>query len=196
MRRKLINHFLIRYGYTAVFLGIFLEDFGLPVPGETLLIGGSILAANGHFNIFILASLGILAGFLGDNIGYGIGYWGRRTLVLRYGRFFFLDESRLVQLEKFFSIHGNKIVTVARFIAGLRQFNGIIAGIAKMPWVEFLIFNFLGSLIWVSFWSMLAYFLGNKLLYMIQGLHLHLYFYMIVIVLAGLIVFNKIRSRS
>ncbi len=188
-----INNFLIRYGYAAVFLGIFLEDFGLPVPGETLLIGASILAAKGHFNIFILASLGILAGFLGDNIGYGIGYWGRRTLVLRYGRYIFLDEPRLIRLERFFSVHGNKIVTVARFIAGLRQFNGIIAGIAKMPWLEFLIYNFLGSLIWVSFWSMLSYFLGNKLLYLIQGLHIHIYFYIVMLGLLGLIVYKKIK---
>ena len=69
-----VSNFLVQYGYLAVFLGIFLEDFGVPIPGETLLIEASVLAAKGRFNIWIVASLGILAGFLGDNIGYGIGY--------------------------------------------------------------------------------------------------------------------------
>ena len=158
----MISHYVNLYGYSAIFWGILLEDFGIPSPGETLLIAGSISASQGHLLIGWIMLLGILGAFIGDNIGYAIGHFGGRRFALKYGRYVFLNENRLNKLETFFDKHGNKAVVISRFIAGLRQFNGILAGIGNMKWPKFLIFNFLGAVLWVLFWSGLAYFLGSQ----------------------------------
>ena len=99
---------------------------------------------------------------MGDNIGYAIGYFGGRRLLLQYGRYVFLNRHRLRKLETFFDKYGNKVVAISRFIAGLRQFNGIIAGMGKMKWSKFVFFNFIGAVLWVLFWSSSAYFLGSE----------------------------------
>lgn len=158
-----VSPYLDRYGYWAIFLGVLLEDFGVPVPGETLLIAGSLFAGLGEFRIWWIVLLGFLGAVAGDNIGYAIGYFGGRRLVLSYGRYFFLNAGRLRSLEGFFARHGSRIVVAARFIEGFRQFNGIVAGIGRMRWSRFLLFNSIGAVIWVSFWAGAAYFLGSRL---------------------------------
>ncbi len=158
----MIEHSLIRFGYWAIFFGILLENFGIPIPGESLLIISSVLAAKGKLHIGWIMFFGSMGAFIGDNIGYAIGHFGGRRFALKYGRYVFLNENRLNKLETFFDKHGNKAVVISRFIAGLRQFNGILAGIGNMKWPKFLIFNFLGAVLWVLFWSGLAYFLGSQ----------------------------------
>ncbi|MEJ2695503.1 MAG: DedA family protein [Candidatus Sulfobium sp.] len=155
--------YLDRYGYLAVFLGVFLEDFGIPVPGETLLIAGALFAGLGEFRIWWIALLAFLGAVAGDNVGYAIGYFGGRRLVLAYGRYVFLTAERLQRLEAFFARHGGKVVMAARFIEGFRQFNGIVAGISGMRWRRFLVFNGIGAALWVCLWAGGAYFLGNRL---------------------------------
>ena len=158
-----ITPYLDRYGYTAVFVGVLMESFGIPVPGETLLIGGSLFASVGNFHVVWVFLLGLTAAVLGDNIGYAIGYFGGRALVLRYGRYVLLTPRRLHILEGFFERHGGKVVAAARFIEGLRQFNGVIAGISRMKWSRFLLYNIIGAAVWVAFWVGLTYFLGGRL---------------------------------
>jgi len=106
---------------------------------------------------------GFAAAVLGDNTGYAIGRFGGRTLVLRFGRYVMLTEERLSRAESFFTRHGGKIVTVARFIEVLRQANGIIAGITRMPWLRFLAFNALGAALWVGTWTTAGYLAGNHI---------------------------------
>lgn len=158
-----INPYVMKYGYGAVFLGLLLEDFGLPVPGEGLLIAGALFASLGDFNIILILFFALLGAVIGDNIGYAIGYFGGRKAVVRYGRFVFLTESRFRKLESFFDRHGGKLVAVARFFEGFRQFNGILAGTGNMAWRRFLFFNILGAVAWVGFWGGTAYFLGERL---------------------------------
>jgi membrane protein DedA with SNARE-associated domain len=77
---------------------------------------------------------------VGDNVGYGIGHCGGRPLVLRFGRYVFLTEERLDKTD--FSRHGGNVITIARFVEDLlRQANGVFAGLAEMPWRQFLAFN-------------------------------------------------------
>jgi membrane protein DedA with SNARE-associated domain len=83
--------------------------------------------------------------------------------VQRYGRYVFLPPERYEKAEKFFTRHGGKVVTVARFIEGLRQVNGIIAGAAEMPWTRFVAFNALGAALWVGLWAGVGYFAGNHI---------------------------------
>ena len=154
---------LDRWGYLAVGFLIFVEDFGVPAPGETVLIAASVYAGAGRLNIVAVGVVGFVAAVLGDNVGYAIGRFGGRTLVLRFGRYVRLTEERLARAESFFARHGGKIVIVARFIEGLRQANGIIAGITRMHWLRFVAFNSLGAALWVATWTSVGYLAGNHI---------------------------------
>src|SRR6266571_1586701 len=154
---------LDHYGDLAVGGLIMLEDFGVPAPGETVLIAAAVYAGSGRLNIVGIGLLAVLAAIVGDNIGYAIGYFGGRALVLRFGKYVLLTGERLEKAESFFARHGGKIVVAARFIEGLRQANGIIAGIAEMPWPRFLAFNALGATLWVGVWASVGYLAGNHI---------------------------------
>jgi membrane protein DedA with SNARE-associated domain len=156
--------YLDRYGYLAVFGGILLEDFGLPAPGETLLIAGAAFAGvSGKLSIWLVALLGFLGAVVGDNIGFAIGHFGGRRLVLKFGRYVLITEKRLDRAEEFFDRHGGKVVLFARFVEGLRQLNGIASGVFGMHWRRFLVFNISGAALWVVFWVVVGYFFGNQL---------------------------------
>jgi membrane protein DedA with SNARE-associated domain len=154
---------LDHYGYLAVAGLVLIEDFGVPVPGETVLILGAVYAGTGRLNIALVALLGFLGAVLGDNIGFAIGHFGGRRLVERYGRYIFLTPERLNRATRFFERHGGKIIIVARFIEGLRQANGIIAGTTGMHWARFLLFNAIGAALWVGVWTSIGYFSGNHI---------------------------------
>jgi membrane protein DedA with SNARE-associated domain len=154
---------LQHYGIWAIGLLILLEDFGIPVPGETILIAGAIYAGAGRLNIVAVGVVGFVAAVIGDNIGFAIGHFGGRALALRWGKYVFLTEERLDGAERFFERHGGKVITIARFIEGLRQANGIIAGITGMHWRRFLAFNALGAALWVGTWVSLGYLAGKHI---------------------------------
>jgi membrane protein DedA with SNARE-associated domain len=154
---------LEQYGLWAILLLVFLEDFGIPVPGETVLIAGAIFAGSGRLNVVAVAVVGFAAAVFGDNVGYTIGRFGGRVLVERWGRYVFLTPERLATAEAFFSRHGAKIIVIARFIEGLRQANGIIAGITQMHWLKFFVFNALGAALWVGTWVCAGYFAGHHI---------------------------------
>jgi membrane protein DedA with SNARE-associated domain len=154
-----INH----YGVWAIVLFVFLEDFGVPVPGETVLIAGAVFAGTGHPNIVLVYIAGFLAAVAGDNVGYAIGRFGGRALVDRFGKYVFLTPERMDKAENFFNRHGGKIIVIARFVEGLRQANGLIAGIIEMHWLKFVAFNALGAALWVGTWVSVGYFAGQHI---------------------------------
>jgi membrane protein DedA with SNARE-associated domain len=167
---------LNRYGYLAIAGLIFVESFGVPAPGQTILIAGAVYAGAGRLNIVVVAVIGFLAAVIGDTIGYVIGRVGGRRFVLRYGRYIFLTPARLERAERFFTRHGAKIVTVARFIDGLRQFNGVIAGSIGMPWQRFVLFNAIGAALWVTLWTSVGYLAGNHIVAIYDTLNRYLWF--------------------
>ena len=154
---------LDHYGYLAIAGLVLFEDFGVPVPGETMLILGAVYAATGRFSLPLVVLLGFLAAVAGDNIGFAIGHFGGRPLVERYGRYVLLTPERMSKATALFDRHGGKIIVVARFIEGLRQANGIIAGIAGIAWTRFLVFNALGAALWVFVWTSIGYFSGSHI---------------------------------
>ncbi|WP_042404900.1 DedA family protein [Streptacidiphilus carbonis] len=154
---------LDHWGYLAVAFLVFVEDFGIPVPGETVMIAAAVYAGTGRLNILAVAIIAVLAAILGDNVGYAIGRFGGHRLIERYGRYILLTPARVARAEAFFTRHGGKIVVAARFIEGLRQANGIIAGLAEMPWRRFLAFNALGAALWVGAWVTLGDLAGQHL---------------------------------
>ncbi len=154
---------LEHYGYLAVGGFVLLEDFGVPVPGEVIMIAAAIFAGAGHMNIALVIVVAALAAIIGDNIGFAVGHFGGRALVERFGRYIFLTPERLEGAEGYFNRHGGKIVVIARFVEGLRQVNGILAGTVGMHWLRFLGFNALGAVLWVCWWSLLGYFAGDHI---------------------------------
>ena len=154
-----LNH----YGYLAVVGLILIEDFGVPVPGETILVLAAVYAGTGRFNIALVALLGFCGALIGDNIGFAIGHFGGRPLVERYGRYIFLTPERFDKATAFFERHGGKIIIAARFIEGLRQANGIIAGTSGMHWARFVVYNAIGAALWVATWTCIGYFSGSHI---------------------------------
>lgn len=154
---------LDRYGYAAVLALVGVEGFGIPAPGQTILIAAGIYAGAGQLNLALILTLGFVAAVGGDNIGYAIGHYGGRPLVLRFGRRVFLTEERLAAAERFFAARGNIVVPIARFVDGLRQANGIVAGLAQMPWWRFLGYNALGAAAWVGLWVLVGYAAGDHI---------------------------------
>lgn len=183
-----------QYGYLGVGGLLFLEDFGIPVPGETVLIAAAFYAGAGDLNIFLVALVGFIGAILGDNVGFAIGEYGGHPLVLKYGKYAFLTPEKLKKAELFFNRHGGKVVTIARFVEGLRQLNGIIAGLSEMRWPKFIGFNVLGALLWVSTWSAIGYFSGNHIQ---TFLHYQMYFSIAVILAVVLyIIYRIVRSKQ
>ena len=78
---------LDHFGYWAVLLFVMIEDFGVPVPGETILIAAAVYAGAGRLNVLAVGVIGFVAAVVGDNIGFAIGHYGGRALVLRWGRY-------------------------------------------------------------------------------------------------------------
>jgi membrane protein DedA with SNARE-associated domain len=190
---------LASHGYLAVFGFLFIESFGAPVPGQTMLMAAGVFAGAGKLNVAGVAIVGFLAAVAGDNVGYLIGHLGGRGLVLRFGRYIFVTEERLKKAENFFGRHGGKIVAVARFLDGLRQLNGVVAGIVGMPWRRFLACNALGAMAWVGVWTSVGYLAGGHLTVIYQQFHRYQALVLLVagaIVLAAVLYWRGRRQRQ
>jgi len=189
---------LQHYGLWAIGLLIMLEDFGVPVPGETILIAGAIYAGAGRLNIVALGAVAFGAAVIGDNIGFAIGHFGGRALALRFGRYVFLTEERLDKAERFFDRRGSIVITFARFVEGLRQANGIIAGITGMHWLRFGVFNALGAALWVGTWVIIGYFAGSNITTVYHYITLYSYYVLagLVVLIVGYFVWRRRRRRA
>src|SRR3982751_845499 len=150
------------YGYWVVFFGVMLENAGLPIPGETILLAAGFFAAQGHFTLPTVMLIAAAGAVLGDNAGFAIGHHYGRNFFTRFGKYLFITPQRLERIDEFFHRHGNKTILVARFITGLRVFAAIFAGASKMPWRTFFVYNVAGAILWSIVISSLGYLFGNS----------------------------------
>ncbi|HSV33817.1 MAG TPA: DedA family protein [Pyrinomonadaceae bacterium] len=160
---QLIEHYMLLYGYWAVFFGVMLENAGIPVPGETILLIAGYFAATGEFHLALVMLIAATGAVIGDNIGFAIGHHYGRGILLRFGRFLFLTPKRVEHMEDYFRNHGNKTILVARFITGLRVFAALLAGASKMPWRVFFMYNVAGAVLWSVVITTLGYLFGQSL---------------------------------
>jgi membrane protein DedA with SNARE-associated domain len=151
-----------RYGYFVIFVPVLLETAGVPLPGETTLLLSGVAASTGRIDPWIAIAVGSTAAILGDNIGYAIGRYGGRRLVMRLAHLGRI-ESSLAWGEQFFARHGGKTVFFARWIFGLRIFGAWIAGMVHMPWRVFFFWNAAGGITWCASVIGLGYFFGHSL---------------------------------
>jgi len=159
---ELLRNTVVQYGYWAVGAGLLLENAGVPAPGETMLLLASFLAYSQHeLELGWIIVVATIAATLGDNLGFALGYYGGRPFLERYQSIFRVRASRLEQGERLFARYGAVTVFFARFIFGMRIVAGPVAGVLRMPWRKFLLFNFLGAVIWVTVISGAGYLFGQ-----------------------------------
>jgi membrane protein DedA with SNARE-associated domain len=139
-----------RYGYAVVFGGVFLENTGVPVPGETALLAGAALAHFGRLSLGWVIVVAIAGATLGDNLGFFIGRRGGRRIAERHGWRIGLTTAALAEFDRFFLRHGPKTVFAARFITGLRVVGAVLAGGSGMRWPVFLFYNASGAIVWCT----------------------------------------------
>ncbi|MGC3862272.1 DedA family protein [Micromonospora chersina] len=181
-----LTSLVAHYGYLGLALLVGVESFGVPAPGETAVILGAGYAAHGQLAIVGVAVTAFLAAVIGDSIGYLIGRTGGRGLILRHGRYVRLTPERFARLETVMSRHGPKLVAVARFVEGLRQFNGLIAGATGMPWRRFVVYNALGAAAWVAVWATAGYLAGDHIRAVVADLHRFQWYVLAAAALAAL----------
>jgi membrane protein DedA with SNARE-associated domain len=146
-----------RYGYAVLFVGVLLENAGLPVPGETTLLAGAALAQFGRLSLPWVIACAAAGAILGDNIGFAIGRKGGRRLAERHGSKIGLTPARLRQFDRFFHKYGAATVFIARFVTGLRVFCAVLAGGSELRWRTFLLFNAAGAIVWSATIAALGY---------------------------------------
>lgn len=150
-----------QYGYWAIFVGILLENLGLPIPGETVTLAGGFLAGNGQLNYWLVLGDAAVGAILGGHCGYWIGRYGGWTMLLKVGRLVRMREEQLEGLRSQFIENAGKAVLFGRFIALLRIFASPLAGIAEMPYWKFMGYNVAGACAWASVMVSLAFFAGQ-----------------------------------
>ncbi len=159
---QFLQHLLITYGYLAVALGVLIESVGVPIPGETILLLGAAYAGTGKLSVWGVIGAAAAGAIIGDTIGYEIGKHGGRVLLERYGKLLYLNPQHLERAETFFSRYGDKTVFFGRFIAVLRTFSAFLAGVNRMPYRRFVLYNAAGGIIWALTFGLLGAAFGSQ----------------------------------
>ncbi len=183
-------------GYPGLFAAVFLESgvfFGFFLPGASMLFTAGLLASQGIFNVWILIPLLTLAAILGDSAGYWFGATVGIKLFERQNSRFFRQE-HLVRARDFYEHHGVLAIVLARFLPIIRTFAPIVAGIVKMRYRTFLMYNIVGAVMWGAGVTFIGYYLGEK----IPGVEKYLTPIIILIVVATCIpvVWEYMRERK
>jgi len=154
---------LAQHGYETVAVALLLENAGVPVPGETILLLASFLAYSEHrLSLPWIIVTGTIAATLGDNLGFMLGHFGGRPLLERYQHIFRISDRVIERGEHLLQHYGAPIIFVARFIFGMRVVAGPLAGVLGMNWARFALFNFLGAALWVTVIASVGYFFGSQ----------------------------------
>lgn len=164
-----VQPLLDRYGYAAAFAATMAEGMGIPMPGQTLLIAAALAAAKGQINITLLLFLVLVGAVFGNSIGYAIGRWGGRAVLDKLK----VNPQRQRRCDELFAERGGLVILLARFLDGLRQLNGIIAGVTRMPWWKFTAYNIAGALLWTCAWGLGTYYFGRDIHVIAAFFHRH-----------------------
>jgi membrane protein DedA with SNARE-associated domain len=158
-----VTQLLLEYGLVLLFAFVAVESAGVPIPGETALIAAAVFARPEyhHYSLLSVIVVGAAGAIVGDNLGYGLGRFGGRRLINRWGPIRRYAEKVLPPSERFFKRHGAKAVFFGRFIAILRVTAAWLAGLSHMQWWRFFAWNALGGIIWATGVSLLAYWAGK-----------------------------------
>ena len=166
--------FFSRYGLWVIFFGVMLENAGIPVPGETVLLFAGFVAYQGNVNLWWAMVVGMVAASIGDSLGYMVGRFAGESFVEKYVRRFSLLNRQFKRAESQFHRYGHWAVFVGRFITGLRVFAGPLAGMFRMAYPRFLFYNLTGAAIWATTIVSVGFIFGGSwesLLRFVEKLH-------------------------
>lgn len=184
------------YGLWVLFPVVMLEGMGIPVPGETALVTAAVYAGStNRISIASVVLVAVMGAIIGDNIGYFIGRSIGLRLVVRYGRYVRLTETRLKIGQYLFLRHGGKIVIIARLIAVLRVLAPLLAGVNRMRWRYFFLMNAIGGICWASLFGGGAYLFGEEIKRVTGPVGLLLLLAAIGLVITGILFFRH-RERE
>ncbi len=159
-----IQPLVIAYGCWAVFFVVMFEATGLPLPGESaLVLAGVYAGATGNLAIEHVILAAAAGAIIGDNFGFFIGRRFGVRLLERFGKYIGLTKTRLLLGHYLFERHGGKIVFFGRFVAILRVFAAVLAGLNRYPWRSFLFYNAAGGITWATVVSLSAYVFGDAI---------------------------------
>jgi membrane protein DedA with SNARE-associated domain len=158
---RALTHFIEHYGLVFLFAIVCLESAGLWLPGETALIAAGVYASKGHLSITGVVAVAAVAAIIGDNIGYWLGREGGRRLIDRWEWSRRVGDRVLPAAERFFRRHGGKAVFFARFFGGVRVTGAWMAGITRMQWWRFLLWNAAGGIVWAIAVGLIAFYAGK-----------------------------------
>lgn len=191
-----MHHLIQHAGYGAIMVAIAIESLGIPFPGEATLLAASIYAGTTHR---LDIALVITAASVGATVGGIIGFWIGRSfgfrLLVRFGRYIRLDESRLKLGQYLFLRHGGKVVFFGRFVALLRALASFLAGANRMSWPRFLLFNIAGAIAWSSFYGIGAYLLGRQAHLIAGPLGIAFGIIALILIVAGFIFLHRNEKR-
>ena len=194
---EVLRNYFHTHGYWTLAVTLLLENAGIPLPGETMLLLASFLASQEHqLHLALIIIVAIAACTLGDNLGYWIGFHGGRPLLHRYQRFFRVSDEKIARGEKLFNRFGPATVFFARFVFGMRVIAGPLAGVLRMHWRTFLLFNFLGAALWVTVISCVGYFFGqhwHRLVRLVGRANLLIF---LIAVIVAWFLWHRYRSRG
>jgi len=159
---QLLSDSFARYGYWVVFFGVMLENIGVPIPGETVLLFAGFLAYQGTIHILPAILTAIAGATTGASLGYWVGWYGGTSVVNRFLRGFPRLLKRYDDAQKKFHEHAQWAVFAARFIAGVRIFAGIVPGVLRMPFLPFLFFSFAGAVCWALAIGYIGFLFGSN----------------------------------
>jgi membrane protein DedA with SNARE-associated domain/membrane-associated phospholipid phosphatase len=189
------------WSYLIIFLASFLESaafMGFLVPGETIVVLSGFLASQGYLKLESCISIVALGAVLGDTTGYVVGKAVGRDYFEKHKRLLFLKEKHIAKADEYFRRHGGKTVFFGRFVGFLRAMAPFAAGMSKMPYRRFLIFNASGGITWAAAFTLLGYFFGQswRLIEKWTG-RAGLFIFFIALVAAGLaFLYKKIAGRQ
>ena len=158
-----LSELLARYGYFAIALFMFIESIGIPIPGESALITAAAVAGSGALSVVGVFFAALTGNVLGGMAGYWMGARGGHAVVARFGRLLRINETTLLKANTFFEKHGASALIVGRYVAIVRSFLGMIAGVSGMPRRKFLLYNAVGGIVWSLTFTLIGYFFGRNL---------------------------------
>jgi membrane protein DedA with SNARE-associated domain len=191
-----MNHLVAHYGYWAVLAVLALEAFGIPIPGEAILVAAGTYAGTHHnLSVWLIWAVAVAGVLLGSTAGYWLGFKGGYSLLRRYGRYIHMNEPEIKVGRYIFDRYGALVVSVGRFVALLRTYAAFLAGTNRMRWHTFAIFNVIGAVAWCGVWSLLSFYAGQGLKSASQPVHYVVYALAVIGVVAVILFIRRHTKR-
>jgi len=183
-------------GYIGIIIMMFLESSFFPFPSEVVMIPAGYLSSIGEMNIYLAICSGIFGAILGALFNYYLAMKLGREIILKYGKYFFMNEKKLLAIEIFFVKYGSISTFTGRLIPGIRQYISLPAGLGKMNIKLFTLYTAIGAGLWIITLALLGYFIGKNKELIQQYLHIITLFLVILILIISLFFYLKNRRRN